>query len=197
MPSPAAAKYFDEIKKVRILRELANDKRLKPSSPRIATCRHASLTVNVAIWDAYIKHLVNEFFRVTADPLTVKFHALHTIAQDMAKRSLERFNTPNWENTRNLLIQYTGYDPINDWHWTSYNVQQVRERLNQILKVRHSFAHGFTMPAYSWTQTATGRVELSDNALGDNELFFANLVTKTDDGMKSHINTIYSIILRW
>jgi RiboL-PSP-HEPN len=171
MPSPAAMKYFNHLQKAKILRELANDRRVR-STPRIEICRHASLATQVATWDAYVNNLVRTFFEVTTDSLTTKFHALHQMARSISEQALEKFNTPNYENTRNLLIQYTGYDPINDWNWPGYNSVQVRERLNQILKVRHSFAHGFAIPAYPWTQSATtGAVELTDQALGDVDLF--------------------------
>jgi capsule polysaccharide modification protein KpsS len=197
MPSPAATKYFQDVEKARILRELASDRRLSPTSPRIEVCRHASLASKVAAWDAYINNLVRTFFVVTTDPLTIKFHALHQVARNIAEQALEKFNTPNWENTRNLLARHTGYDPYNDWNWAGYNSTQVKERLNEILKVRHSFAHGFSIPAYSWTQSATGMVELTDQALGENDTFFENLVLNTDNGMKQHIITTYSVTLTW
>jgi len=189
MPSPAAIKYFDEIQRAQILRKVANDPRLKPiSHTEKQIYYHAALAASVATWEAYINHLVREFFNVTSDPFIPKFNTLHTITRDLAEIALERFNTPNWENTRRLLVQYTGYDPINDWVWTSHQmgVQQVQERLNQILKVRHSFAHGFAIPAFSWTQSNTGTVRLTSQTLIKNEAFFKNLVRQTDKGMKQY-----------
>lgn len=198
MPSPAAIKYFNYLQKAKILRDLANDRRVRSTSPRIEICRHASLATQVAAWDAYVNNLVRNFFEVTADPLTTKFNALHQMARSISEQALKKFNTPNYENTRILLIQSTGYDPINEWNWPGYNNLQVQERLNQILKVRHSFAHGFALPAYAWTQpVATGTVELTDQALAENEDFFEQLVTKTDNGMKQHIMTTYSVNLTW
>ena len=91
-------------------------------------------------------------------PLRVDYHAIHEVARMAGERAMERFNTPNWENARNFLIATTGYDPISDWTWPrrGMGVQDVKERLNQILRVRHSFAHGFAIPSYSWTTSKRG-----------------------------------------
>ncbi|MGK7877331.1 MAG: HEPN domain-containing protein [Xenococcaceae cyanobacterium] len=200
MPSPAALKYESESSKARILRETATDPRLRPMSRRqIQVYYHSALAAFVAAWDAYINELVRYFFDATADPLDPKFNAVHSIAKATAERALERFNTPNWDNTRNLLIQNTGYDPIGDWVWTarSMNGVAVRLRLNEILRVRHSFAHGFSIPAYSWTQSPTGKVRLTAKAIKDVDAFFQHLVNVTDLGMKQYIQTNYGIVVLW
>jgi len=160
---------------------------------------HSALAAFVAVWDAYINELVRNFFAATANPLAPKFHAVHSIARDAAERALERFNTPNAENTRNLLIQNTGYDPIGDWIWSARSLSglAVRQKLNEILRVRHSFAHGFAIPALSWTQTATGKVRLTAKAIDDVDVFFTHLVNVTDLGMKQDIETSYSLVLPW
>jgi hypothetical protein len=68
MPSPAAIKYFDDIRKAEILRKVANDPRLKPiSRVEKQIDYHASLTASVATWDAYINNIVREFFNVISD----------------------------------------------------------------------------------------------------------------------------------
>ena len=98
-----------------------------------------------------------------------------------------------------ILEQYTGYDPINDWVWTRRGMvnQQVHERLNEILRVRHSFAHGFGMPDYDWTQSPSGRVRLTSKAIQETETFFRNLVKVTDRGMKAHIELTYKLANIW
>lgn len=200
MPSPAALKYKILSNTARTLRETATDPRLHPiSRSQTQIYYHSALAAFVAAWDAYINELVRNFFTTTANPLDPKFHAVHSIARDTAERALERFNTPNSENTRNLLIQNTGYDPIGDWIWSARSMSglAVRQRLNEILRVRHSFAHGFAIPAYSWTQTPTGKVRLTAKAIDDVDLFFRHLVAVTDLGMKQHIQTIYGIVVPW
>lgn len=200
MPSPAAFKYKIASNTARTLRETATDPRLHPiSRSQTQVYYHSALAAFVAAWDAYINELVRNFFTVTANPLDPKFHAVHSIARDTAERALEKFNTPNSENTRNLLIQNTGYDPIGDWVWSARSMSglAVRQRLNEILRVRHSFAHGFAIPAYSWTQTPTGKVRLTAKVIDDVDAFFRHLVAVTDLGMKQHIQTIYGIVVPW
>ena len=200
MPSSSASKYAVAIARAQTLRQAATDRRLRPKSQdEIQIYYHASLAVCVAAWDAYINNLVREFYGAIANPLDVRFHAVYSVAQQAAEQRLERFNTPNWENTRNLLAQSTGYDPINDWVWKRrrMGVTQVRERLNEILKVRHSFAHGFSLPAYNWNQSPTGRTRLTSKTLRDVEAFFNNLVHATDKGLKQHINQTYGLAIPW
>lgn len=118
MPSQASDKYCDTTNRAISLRKTATDNRLRPMSEvQIQIYYHAALAAYVAGWDAYINNLVREFFTVTSNPLSPEFHAVHSLAKEAAERALKRFNTPNWENTRNLLFQQTGYDPINDWIW--------------------------------------------------------------------------------
>lgn len=70
-------------------------------------------------------------------------------------------------------------------------VAQVKEKLDQILQVRHSFAHGFPLPAYSWTTSANGKVRLTTTAVRDVQLFFANMVRRTDKGLAHHVAIAY------
>ena len=200
MSSPAASKYITAAGRLQTLRKAATDKRLRPiSQEEIQVYYHASLAAYVAAWNAYIKNLVIDFYDVIADPLNPTFQAIYAIARQAAERALEGFNTPKWKNTRRLLVQYTGYDPISNWVWTRRGIGglQVRGRLDEILQVRHSFAHGFDIPAYDWTQSPSGRVRLTSKVVQETEAFFKNLVDVTDSGMKVHINQTYGISNIW
>ena len=178
----------------------ATDKRLRPMSyDKIQVYYHAALTSYVAAWNAYIDNLVRNFYDVIADSANPKFDAIHTLAKGIVENALARFNTPNWGNTRDLLNQYTGYDPINDWGGSqaNMNLQQAHQRLNEILRVRHTLAHGSDMPAYNWTQSPSGRIRLTSEAIQETEAFFKNLVKVTDRGMKTHIESTYGLISIW
>ena len=200
MPSPAALRYRTTVERIQTLRRTATDKRLRPMSrDEIQVYYHAALTGYVAAWNAYIDNLVRDFYDMIADSANPKFDAIHTLAKGTIENALTRFNTPNWENTRNLLSQCTVYDPINDWggSQTNMNLEQVRQRLNEILRVRHSLAHGSDMPAYNWTQSPSGKVRLTGKAIQKTDAFFKNLVKVTDRGMKTHIESTYGLTSIW
>ena len=188
MPSPAAARYKSLAAKASVI--------LK--ADRSALCREevqalygAAFVAHVAAWNAYASGLVRDFFQEVANPTVAQFHAMHSLANAAAISQLERFSTPNAENTRNLIVACTGYDPWQDWQWPArdMNVLAARLRLNEILKVRHSLAHGFAMPGYPWNQNASGQTRLTLEALGWARAFLYHLVATTDLGFRAHLIT--------
>lgn len=200
MPSPAAISFIETLSRAKRFRALAQDERLRPLARTDSRLYlHAALASCVATWESYIERLITNFFAETIDTQIAKFLAMHSLLRALAQTAGEKFNTPNWENARTLLVDYTGYDPINDWIWTARNMKgpQVRERLNEILKVRHSFAHGFAMPAYHWNTSTAGQVRLTTATIVEAEAFFVNLVQRTDMGMRDHIRTNYNPQVSW
>ena len=186
MPSRALRKFSDALSAAQCLRLTAKDARLRPIKADVRNdYLHAALAAYVASWDAYLNGVIREFIDNTRQPLDIDYATVHQRLSDFVDVALKRFNTPNWENSRNLLIACTGYDPINDWNWprSSMNNTDTREYLNEILRVRHSFSHGFPIPAYSWTTTPLGKHQLNDAALSRIERFLSHLVTVTDKGL--------------
>ncbi len=198
MPSPAATVFKAMLSRAATFSSLAQDPRLRPLARNDSRLYlHAALASYVAAWESYIERLITNFFTESFDIQVVKFVVLHSLLQSLAKTASEKFNTPNSENARALLFDYTGYDPINDWAWRNMPGPQVRLRLNQILKVRHSFAHGFAMPSYHWNTSPAGQVRLTQATIADTESFFVHLVQRTDRGMCDHIKLNYNSNLAW
>lgn len=198
--SKSKQRYVKAVAAAQLLLGTATDQRLQPIAPVAhQTYLHAALAMYVAGWDGYLKAIVREYFTVCANPLDIRYsHALE-LARLMAEGYLKKFNTPNYENSRSLLLMSTGYDPISDWIWKRRNMgsQAVKERMNEILKVRHSFAHGSPIPAYQWTMDRSGRIRLTVSDVRLVGRFFDNLVNMTDRGLASFIAGVHQITNPW
>ena len=183
----------------RLRRTFSSQPPERPTHEILQTYYHAALAANVATWDAYLNNVVVEFFRAISNPLDTKFHSVHAISEQFARRTLNRFNTPNFENSRELLVQCTGYDPYADWHWSrrGWNVLQVKTRLNEIIRVRHSFAHGFSIPTYVWTRNAAGKARLTSTVVDDAEALLRTLVRITDRALSNYILITFSLDPQW
>ncbi len=196
MSSPAAKRFAVARTRAAILHNVAGDRRLRPQniSEREALC-HAHLAAMAAAWNGYVVNVTRDYGSATATPMDIRYSAKHILVTTLLDRALKKFNTPNDENTREILTLYTGYDPINDWTWPErgFGGVQVRERLNEIFKVRHSFAHGYPIPPLTWTQSKSGSVILTKTASQMAEAFFANLVRRTDEGLRGHMKRIHGI----
>lgn len=200
MPSLAAAAFKLAVDRGNVLRRLATDDRLRTmASGDVQACLHAALASHVAAWEAYCESIVIEFFAEAADPTRSDYSRMHQTAQDFAAVHVKKFNTPNFDNSRDLILASTGFDPFGVWNWParSRSVQWVRTRLNEVLQVRHAFAHGYPLPAYQWTTGATGRARLTAAAIDDVAALLSNLVKHTDAGLRTHLAVVFGRNVCW
>ncbi len=170
------------------------------ASSHKAACLHAALAMLVAAWEAYLERLVREVQREIADSTQVKLSAVLSLLVDITESEVRRFNTPNAHNSRTLLITYIGYDPINDWQWPGGGLSgvQARARLDEILRIRHSFAHGFPLPTdIPWVRSGNRNGVLNIGTLKSVDKFFAHLIVVTDHGVKSHLSLTYGVAPSW
>ena len=200
MPSPAAQKYDLAVGRAMLLHGIGFDEnQRKFSFGEKQAIRHACLAGLVAAWDGYVNNIIKDFQDSISNPLDTRFASLHSVAKELTSQRLSRFNTPNWDKSRELLVLCTGYDPIADWIWARRRMgrSEVQARLNETLKVWHSFAHGFELPPVDWLKTASGRVQISKKAVRDTRALFDILVSRTDAGLTRHIAQHYSQAPPW
>jgi hypothetical protein len=203
MSSRALAKYLALSESATLLVDQAAKLRKISDFPAKSIFLHAALAAYTAAWDAYVKALASEYYSATAKPLDRSYDAMHLIAMKRMAVAREKLNTPNSDNSRNFCVEYTGFDPWNSWAnvgryaGVAGSVLHVRERLNEIFKVRHSFAHGLTMPVYTWNQDRAGAACLTCRVLRNVAQFFSALAKETDKGMALHITTQHGIPRPW
>lgn len=203
MPSLSEAKFRTLLQRAVYLSSQAAALKKKNDAAAKTVFLHAALATQVAAWDAYVKALANEYFSVTALASNPRFNAMHSLCESNMTNAKDKLNTPNSENTRNFFLAYTGFDPWPSWNGVRFgstsmsSVLHVRDRLNEIFKVRHSFAHGFTMPGYSWNQNVAGTAHLSCRIIKSTSVFFSDLCRNTDKAMAAHIAAQHQLQAPW
>lgn len=201
MASNSAREFFSARERAGLLLAAATSPPDKSdAAAHKAACLHAALAQLVAAWEAYLERLVREVQAKFADPVQPRLSATLSLLSGLTETELKRFNTPNAENSRNLLLTHTGYDSIGDWHWPAggLNAIQTRQKLNEVLSVRHSFAHGFSLPnGLSWARDKAGNARLSVRAVSDVDRMLAHLVRVTDREMAAHLTAIFGVATKW
>lgn len=110
----------------------------------------AVVVIAMASWQAVVqdmtRYLVDAHMPATTDPN----HGVAQLLRGFVLRELDKFSTPNAENTRQLL-QAVGFDPRPYWTWSNggqgsrartYKPHDIESQLRDWLKVRHAIAHG-------------------------------------------------------
>ncbi|WP_434452391.1 HEPN domain-containing protein [Lentzea sp. E54] len=161
----------------------------------------AHLAASVASWEAYVEAVTEEFLlaygKKARKPLESALHQLLLAEQERARGS---FNTPNWENCRTHISRYTGFDVLPLWTWPKGQLTTpiaAQQRLNEILTVRHSFAHGFSLPAFSWLEKRPTGMWLSVVVCRRVSEFLKHLSAQTDLGLEGQLQKTLGQTVTW
>ena len=203
MPSAARQRFVSLHQKSDLLRTHAGKLKKQTDAQAKLVFLHAALAAQVAAWDSYVKAVAKEYFTATADPMNPRYSGMHLLLQQRMAEAEKKLNTPNSENTRNFLLQYLGFDPWPCWNNIKFgsvllsNALLIRDRLDEIFKLRHSFAHGFSMPTFNWNQNSAGQSHLDCKTILSTGNFLSSLCRLTDDGLSNHIASQHSIQKPW
>jgi hypothetical protein len=115
---------------------------------REVALNRAIVMFSVGAWQAYVQDAVTVSYDLLEPPLGQP-QGWYQVLRGLLVRAVEQYNTPNAENTRNLLL-HVGFDPWPVWTWREGPIRlsapEVRTRLNRWLRVRHTIAHGDDLP---------------------------------------------------
>lgn len=202
MPSLAQTNFRRAIDRAVLLRKsCCQQRRGKRLSDDVRQVHyHSHLAACVAAWEAYIESIALEFIDRAARPLDPAFSEFRTLLRDCAVNANKKFNTPNWDNCRNHLVKYTGFDPIASWSTARRGTSSISAKnfLNDVLLVRHSFAHGFPLPStVSWLTVDGSKRLLSVRNLKEVESFLKSLTVATDAGLSARLSSVFSVQVNW
>lgn len=162
---------------------------------------HASWAAYIASWDAYLKAVCLEYITKSnvaltlgiPNPAVIAFQGIHEVALSLFRSRIEKFNTPNFDNSREFVVQCTGQDFYGDWRWDGkgYTNIQIKELLNEAVRVRHSFAHGFPVRNIAYLSVVDG-----NNAISYRKAVFVrsmvnHLAITTDGALNARLLEIF------
>lgn len=109
----------------------------------------ASIAQAVGCWEGYLEAVLREFVSKTRVQAHRKAWTLIVQFESVVDKMVSELNTPNWDKCRELVLSVTGMDAYPSWIWTPRFTNQTDTKafFDGILTVRHSFAHGFPIPA--------------------------------------------------
>lgn len=200
MPSRSLLNF--RISKRRALRllDISTDRRLRPLTySDMEPGLHAALASFVSAWEAYVESICAEILdeiSTIANPQTL---AVLSILRLEANNNINKFNTPNFENSRNLILRFTGFDPYNYMTMSSLGLsaQQSQTRLNEILRLRHAFAHGVSIPNLPWITRYGVQSRLSKKNVAIAGSSINDLVKSIDSAASNYLRATYGLTTSW
>lgn len=150
MGSAALTKFQDAIVGARVLASFFGSASVASANQTLTDqcLLKAAIAQAVGCWEGYIEGALPEFVSKTRVQAHRKAWTLIVQFESLVDKLTNDLNTPNWDKSRDLILNITGMDPYASWIWTPRFANQVDTKsfFNGILDVRHSFAHGFAVP---------------------------------------------------
>ena len=151
MGSASLARFSDSLIGARILASFCGETSAKSNDQSfIDQCLlRAAIAQAVGCWEGYIQGVLPEFVSKTRVQAHRRAWTLIVQFESIVKKLTDVLNTPNWEKSRELILNVTGVDPYSSWIWAPRFANQTDTKtfFDGILDVRHSFAHGFAVPS--------------------------------------------------
>lgn len=182
------------------LAEIATDRRLRPLTyAQMEPPLHAALAAYVSGWEVYVEDVTVEFLDVLIASSDPKASALAKTLRDEAARAAKRFNTPSFQESRDLVYRFTGFDPLPFLASPrlSMTSAQAQTRLDEVLRVRHAFAHGRPLPNLVWLTRYAHTSRLSRTSVRGVASLLSDLAEGIDSGLSSYASQTFGIAAIW
>ena len=135
-----AKNTFDvAIKDAEELLEHFNRINSKPPPDNAEVLKRAGLIMAFTAWETYVEDRVKEGLEARLDQegdgLGARF------LKKKLDEELKRFNNPNSEKTRKLLLDFLEIDVFKKWAWNNFDTEKVRTMLDQLITRRGEAVH--------------------------------------------------------
>ena len=169
----------------------------------------AGVVLTVAAWQAYNEKILLEALDAIAANLQnaaapAPSWALQSfnLRRAQVSTAVKKFNTPDDVRTRDLFQESLGFNPWPSWEWRQgrrqWDAQEVRNRTNTWVLVRHSIAHGFELPTnVVWLRGQNGTARLTLGLLKECRAHFVHLTSKIDASFSDYLVSEYGVPRPW
>jgi len=111
----------------------------KPPPPELEVLKRAGLIMAMTAWETYVEDRVleaaGERLRGLADS------SIGALVQTKLDEEIRRLHNPTSDKAIQLFRDYAGIDLTDKWSWNNHDVETVRDRLNQYMKLRGDVVH--------------------------------------------------------
>lgn len=101
--------------------------------------KRAGLVMALTAWETYVENRATEGVNKRLSVLTGS-HVGNFILKRL-ELDLKQFNTPSWDKTRKLFLDYFELDVTKGWSWQNYDPDKAKTTLNQWISKRGDAVH--------------------------------------------------------
>lgn len=111
----------------------------KPPPPEIEVLKRAGLIMAMTAWETYVEDRVSE---ASTDRLKgLADSSIASFVESKLADEVKRLHNPTSDKTIQLFRDFAGVDLTDKWTWNNFDAKAVRERLNQLMKLRGDVVH--------------------------------------------------------
>lgn len=111
----------------------------KPPPPEIEVLKRAGLIMAMTAWETYVEDRLQEALDQRLSKL--RNRDIAELVAGKLSEEIGRLHNPDYNKTIALFTDYAGVDLKKFWSWNNCELQTVRERLGQYMKLRGDIVH--------------------------------------------------------
>ena len=116
-----------------------NSLNTKPPPPEIEVLKRAGLIMAMTAWETYVEDRLQETSEQRLAAL--RNREIAEFVRSKLAEEIKRLHNPDYHKTVALFRDYAGVDLTRYWSWNQFELESVKKRLGQYMKLRGDIVH--------------------------------------------------------
>ena len=116
-----------------------NSLNTKPPPPEIEVLKRAGLIMAMTAWETYVEDRLQEASEQRLAAL--RNREIAEFFRSKLAEEIKRLHNPDYHKTVALFRDYAGVDLTRYWSWNQFELESVKKRLGQYMKLRGDIVH--------------------------------------------------------